>query len=211
MTRILTNLVGNALKYTKTGIIRVSMKTGEVVQTSEDSHRIPVSLVIEDTGIGISKDYLEHSLYTPFAQEDLHSNGTGLGLSIVKQILGTMGGQMTIQSTVGVGSKVSVDFVADFVMGSQLPDPEAPSNQVLLVKKRFGDMQLSISSPKGGSPEHNAKSLKELRLNVSKTCSEWFGIQYIPGEYIQDRNLTGIRISEVEVSKPSVRDTEQES
>ncbi|THV81461.1 hypothetical protein D6D27_08585 [Aureobasidium pullulans] len=86
-TRILTNLVGNALKYTKQGSVRISISVEDIVETTEDADRRPIVLVIEDTGIGMSSEFLQTGLYTPFQQADSHVNGTGLGLSIVKSLL----------------------------------------------------------------------------------------------------------------------------
>lgn len=84
-TRILTNLVGNALKYTPAGTVAVKLTTGQVSR-ERGAHRGTIKLTVKDTGIGMSTQFLANGLYTPFKQADSHSTGTGLGLSIVKQI-----------------------------------------------------------------------------------------------------------------------------
>ena len=99
-TRIVTNLVGNALKYTKKGTISVSLKGGEQLGDST-ADIYPLSFIVEDSGIGISNAFLNNNLYTPFKQEDSHSAGTGLGLSIVKQIAEELGAQLEITSEIG--------------------------------------------------------------------------------------------------------------
>lgn len=63
---------------------------------------------MHDTGKGISQDYLQHHLYTPFAQEDALAVGTGLGLSIVRQIVDSLDGTIDIRSEQGFGTDVSV-------------------------------------------------------------------------------------------------------
>jgi signal transduction histidine kinase len=99
-TRIVTNLVGNALKYTEKGTISVSLEGGEQVGDSTADTQ-PLTLIVEDSGIGISDTFLNNDLYTPFKQERSHTAGTGLGLSIVKQIAKELGAQLNVTSEVG--------------------------------------------------------------------------------------------------------------
>ena len=99
-TRIVSNLVGNALKYTEKGTISVLLEGGgQVGVHTTDAH--PLSFIVEDSGIGISDTFLNNDLYTPFKQEDSHSSGTGLGLSIIKQIAKELGAQLEITSEIG--------------------------------------------------------------------------------------------------------------
>jgi signal transduction histidine kinase len=99
-TRIVTNLVGNALKYTEKGIISVSLEGSEQVGDSTGDTQT-LTLAVEDSGIGISDTFLNNDLYTPFRQERSHTAGTGLGLSIVKQIAKELGAQLNVTSEVG--------------------------------------------------------------------------------------------------------------
>jgi PAS domain S-box-containing protein len=102
LQQILTNLVGNAVKFTERGevSIRVSL-AGRV------GDEVVLRFEVKDTGIGISEDHRE-GLFAPFTQVDASSTrrfgGTGLGLSICKQLTEMMGGQIGFQSEVGVGS-----------------------------------------------------------------------------------------------------------
>ncbi|TIA06074.1 hypothetical protein D6C80_10502 [Aureobasidium pullulans] len=114
-TRILTNLVGNALKYTKQGSVRISINVEDIVETTGNADRRPIVLVIEDTGIGMSSEFLQTGLYTPFQQADSHVNGTGLGLSIVKSLLAGLDGKIWITSEPGRGTRVQVNCLVDFV------------------------------------------------------------------------------------------------
>ncbi|THY93832.1 hypothetical protein D6C92_05179 [Aureobasidium pullulans] len=114
-TRILTNLVGNALKYTKQGSVRISISVEDIVETTGDADRRPIVLVVEDTGIGMSSEFLQTGLYTPFQQADSHVNGTGLGLSIVKSLLAGLDGKIWITSEPGRGTRVQVNCLVDFV------------------------------------------------------------------------------------------------
>ena len=89
LRRIIMNIFGNAQKYTDKGFIQVSLRAEDPVQARArgakgmPSGKSAMSLVIKDSGRGISNEYLQHSLYTPFAQEDTFASGVGLGLSIV--------------------------------------------------------------------------------------------------------------------------------
>ncbi len=83
------NIFGNAQKYTDKGYIQISIRVEDPVRARAkgaqgmSSGRSAVSLIIKDSGRGISNDYLRHRLYTPFAQDDTFASGIGLGLSIV--------------------------------------------------------------------------------------------------------------------------------
>lgn len=98
--RIIMNLFGNALKYTKSGTVVVSL--------SQDHRRHVVRIVVQDTGKGMSADFQQTGLFKPFSQEDSMSPGTGLGLSLVKNITTQLHGRISIDSQVGMGTTVSV-------------------------------------------------------------------------------------------------------
>jgi len=100
--QVLTNLMGNASKFTETGEIELCLDIEE-----ETDERIKLHATIQDTGIGIPKEKLS-TIFEPFQQVDGSSTrrygGTGLGLSICKQIAGLMDGDVWAESEVGKGS-----------------------------------------------------------------------------------------------------------
>ncbi|KAJ4353136.1 hypothetical protein N0V95_003608 [Ascochyta clinopodiicola] len=104
MRRIIMNLVGNSLKYTKVGYVRVELAT-EIAGPDTAEYGI---LTVTDSGQGISPAYLKDKLFAPFVQESNQAPGIGLGLSLVKSIVDTLGGTIAIESTVGVGTKATV-------------------------------------------------------------------------------------------------------
>ncbi|KAF2630337.1 hypothetical protein BU25DRAFT_362458 [Macroventuria anomochaeta] len=118
LRRIVMNLVGNSLKYTKAGFVHVKLET----QTSEADANEYCVLAVIDSGQGISPAYLRDKLFTPFAQESNQAPGIGLGLSLVKSIVGKLGGHIDIESTVGVGTKatVSIPLVRNPASGSRI-------------------------------------------------------------------------------------------
>jgi len=102
LRQVLVNLVGNAVKFTRAGRITI-----EVRVDAEREDAVVLGFAVSDTGIGISADALE-GLFEPFVQGDgtttRRYGGTGLGLSISRRLIRLMGGDVTVQSTVGVGS-----------------------------------------------------------------------------------------------------------
>ena len=108
LQQILHNLLGNAIKFTHSGFVEVSAK---VIDNNSDQLPITnsqLAITISDTGIGIPKDKL-HSIFEPFEQADGSTareyGGTGLGLAITKKLLELHGGQIWVESTIGVGSR----------------------------------------------------------------------------------------------------------
>jgi signal transduction histidine kinase/CheY-like chemotaxis protein len=103
LRQVLTNLIGNALKFTEQG--KVSVRVEPLEEQREG--RIQVRFCIEDTGIGIAQDR-QRRLFLPFSQGDASTTrrygGTGLGLAISKQLVELMGGKMGLTSELGVGS-----------------------------------------------------------------------------------------------------------
>jgi signal transduction histidine kinase len=94
--QILMNLLSNAVKFTTAGSITITAR-------HQDGQ---VMVAVADTGIGIPAAALEH-IFEEFRQVDsgIHTyGGTGLGLSISRRLAALLGGDITVQSTVGVGS-----------------------------------------------------------------------------------------------------------
>jgi len=102
LRQILTNLVNNALKFTKKGHIRL-----QVTVVAEHRESVTLRFEVNDTGIGISPGEQQH-IFERFAQVDNSMTrnfcGTGLGLTIARQLVTLMGGQIGVSSTPGAGS-----------------------------------------------------------------------------------------------------------
>lgn len=100
--QVLTNLIGNAIKFTQTGEITV-----HVSLERDDGESVGLALAVSDTGIGIRQDKLGF-LFQPFTQADASIQrkfgGTGLGLSISRHLAEMMGGTIEVQSRDGIGS-----------------------------------------------------------------------------------------------------------
>ncbi len=102
MNQIITNLVGNAIKFTERGEVTLRVHTEHL-----EGERLTLRFAVQDTGVGIPADKLQR-IFEPFSQAD-HSitrryGGTGLGLSISAQLIEMMGGRLAVESEVGRGS-----------------------------------------------------------------------------------------------------------
>lgn len=99
--QILYNLIGNALKFTTEGRIVVEIR--KILEENQQQ----LHFMIKDTGIGIDSE-IQKQLFNPFVQGDNSKTkkfqGTGLGLSICKKLIELMGGSISVESTLGVGS-----------------------------------------------------------------------------------------------------------
>jgi len=107
MRQVLTNLIGNAIKFTNKGHVRVSTSC----EPTDDPQVVAVCIRIADTGVGFDPSRKE-ALFSPFTQADgsvtRSFGGTGLGLAITRRLLQLMGGDVTADATPGQGAVFEV-------------------------------------------------------------------------------------------------------
>jgi len=117
--QILTNLLGNSIKFTEKGYIKLNIEKKE-----ENKEEIRLLFEIEDTGIGMSKEQIE-KLFKPFAQADSSTTrkygGTGLGLVITKKIINAMDGDIKLSSKEGDGSRFYFDILLKLLPSNKIP------------------------------------------------------------------------------------------
>jgi PAS domain S-box-containing protein len=144
--QILTNLVGNAIKFTQNGGVRVVTK---MVQNGEQPQ---VSLQVMDSGIGMSPEGIAR-IFDPFSQADAsvtrRFGGTGLGLSISKGFAEALGGGITVSSELGVGSVFTATIDAGSLDG------------VLMIQPKLSDFDVVPDDE-----EHLAIHLPNMRVLV---------------------------------------------
>ncbi|MSU49744.1 MAG: PAS domain S-box protein [Opitutus sp.] len=139
LRQILTNLIGNALKFTERGgiAVHVSCTRGEPVSTGNSRRALRLFFSVTDTGIGIPADKLSR-LFKPFSQVDSSSErrrtGTGLGLIISKRLCELMRGTISVDSKAGEGTSFRFSLLADYEKGdttvpfAMRPGPAAPAS-----------------------------------------------------------------------------------
>lgn len=112
LRQILINILGNSVKFTLDG----GKIYFRVKETDSADGRAHFHFEIEDTGIGMKQEFLQH-IWEPFAQEDggnrTNYKGTGLGMAITKQFVDMMGGTITVESLLHEGSKFDIELSFD--------------------------------------------------------------------------------------------------
>jgi CheY-like chemotaxis protein len=173
--RIVMNLLGNSLKYTTKGSILVGLDIRTSSRQSLYTH--VAELRVQDTGRGISDNFLKHRLYTPFAQENNLSVGAGLGLSLVKQMVTALRGTIRVESEVGTGTEVVVRIPLKVVSS-------APENVATGLPKSLKIPHAStfyICGPLTASDVH-ASTWERTRQVLSTTLVEWFELRPSAGD-----------------------------
>ncbi len=118
LRQILTNLLGNAVKFTKEGFVMLTIDMLDYVE-----EQIRIRFCVEDTGQGIAPEK-QNILFDKYTQAESSTTrehgGSGLGLNIARKLVNLMGGEIELESKVGVGSKFY--FTLNMITGSQHPD-----------------------------------------------------------------------------------------
>jgi len=146
--QILINLVGNAIKFTKKGYIKIIANL-----KSKKNNKNSVEIMVEDTGIGIPVDKLDH-IFERFTQIESQYNrrfgGAGLGLAISKQLVGAMHGSIGVRSELGKGS--TFWFIIPFKLADkkailQIQNKEAITESELVISKLNYQLLLIEDNP----------------------------------------------------------------
>jgi PAS domain S-box-containing protein len=168
LRQVLINLLNNAIKFTQMG--GVSVRVGILTNEWNGKNHPPVVsqtqllFEVEDTGAGIAPDELE-TLFQAFVQtktgKESHQ-GTGLGLAISRQFVKLMGGDMTVSSEVGRGTRFRFDILVKAVEAAEIHpkqvlqqvialEPDQPQYRILIVDDRWTNRQLMLKllSPLG--------------------------------------------------------------
>ena len=177
LRRIIMNIFANALKYTTDGFILLKL----CVEAPADASKLRFSLVVEDTGCGISDEYQRNYLFKPFSQENNLSPGSGLGLSIVKQITDDLGGKIRLSSVKDQGTKIRVSLTVPAVTNKSLPTKA--SERALLeesVRQKVAGLRIGIlpsvaaHCPSSQRVEIATKAELEQALSLKQLATDWF-------------------------------------
>jgi two-component system, sensor histidine kinase len=193
LKQILFNLIGNAVKFTEKGYIKTNIEKRD---SSDAPSHIDLSIIVEDTGIGIPKKY-HGEIFEAFKQKDGQSTkrfgGTGLGLSITKRLVEMMGGMISVHSEKDQGSRFDIFIphvrVAATVVKSDTDDAFDPEDIIfekatvlivddvasnrLLIKEFLRQTEITVIEAENGvDAVHAARSQKpdvilmDLRMPV---------------------------------------------
>ncbi|MBP2292871.1 hybrid sensor histidine kinase/response regulator [Azospirillum rugosum] len=177
LTRVLHNLLGNAVKFTAQGRITISLDFAPQAGNTRGDLRLSVA----DTGIGIAPD-LREAIFQDFVQADdsitRRFGGTGLGLAVCRRIATTLGGTLTVESTVGVGSTFRLTVPVEAVAEEPVHADETPAGKeaapldILLVdddpvnrlvgQALIGKLGHRVTAVDGGAAAAEAASVKRF-------------------------------------------------
>lgn len=167
------NLFGNALKYTDVGWVKIRLQSQDIIPIETQSQQSIITITISDSGRGISQEFLNSQLFTPFSQENSLNPGTGLGLSILLQIVQSLGGTVDVQSKLGVGTEVKICLTIDqaLISPQSLPLGAKHENSVMSVRKNTHGLTLGLvgfhaSLNTCGTPASSLQLEPELALSI---------------------------------------------
>jgi len=156
----LINLIGNAIKFTREGHIKVKPQTNII-----KPNKLDLEIIIADTGIGIEEEYQE-DIFTPFTQQDGKSTrehgGTGLGLAITKKLTELLGGDISLTSKPGQGSEFRLEF-KDLDFMSSKAKAKTPKERVNI---EFAPANILVVDDVKYNREHIKELLLKLDLKV---------------------------------------------
>lgn len=175
--QILLNLANNAIKFTNTGNVLV-----RVAMAREDNEDIELTFVVEDTGIGISKKQ-QKQLFNSFQQGDSTTTrkygGTGLGLVISKSLINNMGGEVHVQSELGVGSR----FEFNLPLKKQSLDKMVEKE--IIIPESLQNMKVMVIDDTESTLYVFAKYISDFHIEVFTATSGIQGIDRLK-DYIKD-------------------------
>ena len=161
--QIMLNLINNAIKYTHKGSVTTD------VMYDFKSNRLKIT--VEDTGVGIRKEDIG-KLFEAFQRLDENKNktieGTGLGLRITQQLVEMMGGNISVESEYGVGSKFSVEIDQEIIDHTSIGDVKI-DKKPKTEKKEESQPMLEAPNAKVLAVDDNKMNLKVLRALLKKT------------------------------------------
>lgn len=159
LQQVLVNLISNAVKFTRKGQVRVSVRKDPAESRTEGGNvtgdLCRIRVCIQDTGIGIPREKID-SIFAPFVQADSSTarryGGTGLGLAIAKRLVEAMGGSIAIKSEPGVGTEVCFDFLAETAVprsrAANSPQASLWGKRVLLMRGSRSDVGVLVTQLK---------------------------------------------------------------
>lgn len=171
LNHILINIIGNAVKFTEAGGIKVNLKRGEV-EKKYDDNKFLLHVEIEDTGVGIYPCEQER-IFDPFFQNgDSESlqQGSGLGLSICKKFIELMGGTIKLLSKPSKGSTFILEIPIEIASnhGAKLTNP---AQQVVKLKEGQREFKLLVAEDNDINRELLVSQLKSVGFKVKEASN----------------------------------------
>ena len=212
--QVLTNLVGNAVKFTDHGHVMVEINWKQV-EPVNSVDRLAITIDVRDTGIGIPADK-QATIFEKFSQVDGSSTrkheGTGLGLAIATRLVEMMGGKIELQSEVGVGSTFSftieLDVDAQSSLAAEAPSDLLPGRRVLVVDDNAINRMILTEQIRGWGFDCVAVESGEIGLDLLRHARKQLdiGIDLVVLDF-QMPGMSGAEVAQAIRSDPLIADT----
>jgi signal transduction histidine kinase/CheY-like chemotaxis protein len=164
LRQVLTNLIGNAIKFTSQGYVKLSLKTELINQDVSE-----IKFKIEDTGIGIEPEKLK-TIFDRFTQADTSTTrkfgGTGLGLAITKELLTIMDGKIDVSSKPGIGTIFFVSVPFQMTNQQEYLDIGDGDELSLLIAQKTKDTQILLVEDNKINQKVVMKMLEKTSCNI---------------------------------------------
>lgn len=178
--RIVMNVFGNALRFTDFGFVKVSLSAKDISDGSSE-----IVLTVADSGVGMSADFVQHDLFKPFSQKSSFTSGTGLGMNIVQRLVHSLGGELSVQSEVNVGTVIKISLRLHKC--NKLKDDfessiatQANGRQVVIVRELIPESAETF--------ELSRQSEQDFHSSLADTLQAWFGIDVTTSHKVSSEN-----------------------
>ena len=194
LRQVLINLIGNAIKFTEKGHVKICIKRTVRLQLSEKNKpdlqntRVSIAFSVQDTGIGMTEEQMS-TLFQSFSQADASISrkfgGSGLGLNISKQLISLMGGEISAQSQKGLGSEFSAYLTFETTQANAVSAKEIPSEQKRYKENALAlvvdDNQINLEVAKAllGKAKINADTAKSGKEAIEKIKAQAYDIIFM--------------------------------
>lgn len=185
LRQVLLNLIGNAIKFTETGSVLVSVRVREPGAVEErfqlptDSERLTLHFEVEDTGAGIPENDLE-KIFEPFLQTRTgkqSQEGTGLGLPISRKFVELMGGEITVSSQVGRGSTFEFDIQVGLGEPCNLETGSQPTRQIIALEPNQPRYRILIADDQRDNRQLLVEWLSPLGFEIKEATNGFQALQ----------------------------------
>lgn len=170
VSRIVMNLVGNALKFTPTGNICIDLEPSD----DDDPSRVHVRLRVEDTGVGMTPHFRKNHLFAPYRQENHFAPGVGLGMSVLKHMVFALHGDLSVKSTPGEGTSVDISLTFD---ASERSDDGVPADLAKGMDRIKGKHLVLLDLTKMYDGHNPTKAVMAREKALRSVATNWLGMR----------------------------------
>lgn len=167
LRQVLVNLLSNAIKFTDKGHVRIKVGVKFLNKKDQSNELIDLEIAVEDTGIGMTKEYQER-IFESFSQQEGQSvkkyGGTGLGLSITKKLVELMKGNIQVVSETNVGTIVTIT-ISNVLVSKQFEIKET-SSEIDFENLKFSKASILVADDVAHNREYIVGILRDTDVSI---------------------------------------------